>query len=116
MIETLLLGHCQACGAWNFPAQSWGCRACGASGEALQAKPAPAVPVLRNAVTVHAALAPGLPVPCAIGEVELAPGLVEEGLIDVASEDDIKLGCMLRAMHEAGAALPWRFVPTEATR
>ena len=116
MTETLLLGRCPACDAWNFPANSWGCRACGAPGETLRPQAAPAAPVLRNAVTLHAELAPGLPVPCVIGEVELAPGVIEEALIDVASEADLAPGAVLRAVHTAGAALPWRFVPTEAAR
>jgi hypothetical protein len=116
MTETLLLGHCPACAAWNFPANSWGCRACGAPGDSLRAEAAPVAPVLRNAVTLHAELAPGLPVPCIIGEVELAPGVVEEALIDVPSEAGLTLGCALRAVHDPSAALPWRFVPVEAAR
>jgi hypothetical protein len=116
MTESLLLGHCPACNAWNFPANSWGCHACGAPGQSLRALPAPVAPVLLNAITVHAELAPGLPVPCVIGEVELAPGVVEEALIDVASEDALAPGCVLRALHDPAAALPWRFVPAEAAR
>lgn len=109
----LLLGHCQACGAWNFPAESWGCRACGAPTTKLQAKPLPGRAILRNAVTVHAELAPGLPVPCVVGEIELAPGVIEEALLQVASENDVALGAVVEPVHlgEAGGASPWRFVP-----
>jgi uncharacterized protein len=109
----LLLGHCQACGAWNFPAESWGCRACGAANEKLQAKPLPGPAILRNAVTVHAELTPGLPVPCVVGEIELAPGVVEEALLQVASEADVTLGAEVKPVHlgDAGGTGPWRFVP-----
>lgn len=109
----LLLGHCQACGAWNYPAESWGCRVCGAPQASLQARPLPGPAILRNAVTVHAELAPGLPVPCVVGEIELAPGLVEEALLDVADESAVALGAVVEPRHlgEAGGASPWRFVP-----
>jgi uncharacterized OB-fold protein len=107
----LLLGHCQACGAWNFPAESWGCRACGASKEKLQASPPPGPAILRNAVTVHAELVPGLPAPCVVGEIELAPGVIEEALLQVTSEADAPLGTVAKPVHvgEAGGASPWRF-------
>lgn len=109
----LLLGHCQACGAWNFPAQSWGCRACGAPNEKLQPSPLPGPAILRNAVTVHAELAPGLPVPCVVGEIELAPGVIEEALLQVASEAELAPGAEVEPVHlgGAGGASPWRFVP-----
>lgn len=114
----LLLGHCQACGAWNYPAQSWGCRVCGAPAHALQARPAPGPAVLRNLVTVHAELVPGLPVPCVVGEVALAPGLVEEALLDVADESALVPGAVLEPRHlgEAGGVSPWRFAPAAGAR
>lgn len=109
----LLLGHCQACGTWNYPAESWGCRACGAPNRQLQARPLPGPAILRHAVTVHAELAPGLPVPCVVGEIELAPGVVEEALLQVASESEVAPGAEVVPVHlgEAGGASPWRFVP-----
>lgn len=112
----LRLGHCQACGAWNYPAESWGCRVCGASAESLRSEPLPGSAILRNAVTVHAELSPGLPVPCVVGEIELAPGLIEEALLDVADESAVALGAVVEPRHlgEAGGASPWRFVPVGA--
>ena len=109
----LLLGHCQACGAWNYPAESWGCRICGAAREQLQPRPLPGPAILRNAVTVHAELVPGLPVPCVVGEIELAPGVVEEALLQVAHEADVVLGAPVEPVHlgDAGGVSPWRFVP-----
>lgn len=108
---TLQVAHCSICGGYTFPAAAYGCRVCGAAAERLQAVPCPTAPRLRNAVTVYAELAPGLPVPCVIGEVELAPGVVEEALIDAASEAELTLGMALRARAEIDAAgkVQWRF-------
>lgn len=108
----LRLAHCVRCGAHSFPAQAWGCRVCGAPPEALDAVPLPQPPRLKNFVTVHTELAPGLPVPCVIGEVELAPGIVEEALIGVTDESVLALEMPLRAEgteHEGRTR--WRFVP-----
>lgn len=109
----LLLAHCPQCGAYTFPAAVYGCRACGLGADRLQVVPCPTVPRLRNAITVHAELAPGLPVPCVIGEVELAPGVIEEALIDVESEAQLTLGMALqpRAQMNATGKLQWRFSP-----
>lgn len=114
----LRLGHCQACGAWNYPAESWGCRVCGAAADSLRAEPLPGPAILRNAVTVHAELAPGLPVPCVVGEIELAPGLIEEALLDVADEASLTLGAVVEPRHlgEAGGGSPWRFAPVNGGR
>jgi len=115
---TLKLAHCRACGAYTFPAESYGCRVCGAPREQLVATECPQPPRLRNAVTVHAELAAGLPVPCVIGEVELAPGVVEEALIAAESEAALTLGMALRAEGEADeqGRVRWRFVPAEEAR
>lgn len=109
----LLLGHCTACGTWSFPAQAWGCRRCGSP--TLQARPLPAPPRLVNAVTVHTELVPGLPAPCVIGEVQLAPGVVEEALIDATGEDALHPGMVLhaRAGVDANGRLRWLFAPAD---
>ena len=114
----LLLAHCRDCGAWTFPPQAWGCRVCGAPPERLDARPPPQPPLLRQAVTVRSELAPGLPVPCVIGEVKLAPGVVEEAWIDLPGAgmpeaDALAPGSPLRAVprDEADGRTTWRFVP-----
>jgi uncharacterized OB-fold protein len=109
----LRLAECRRCGHHSFPATIYSCRHCGAEDAALQAVTPPDALRLLNFVTVHAELTPGLPVPCVIGEVQLAPGLVEEALIDVASEEALQPGMTLlpRAIDN-GAAISWRFVPT----
>jgi len=113
----LQLAHCRACGAYTFPADAYGCRRCGRD-DTLSAVPLPAPALLRNAVMLHSALAPGLPVPCVIGEVELAPGVVEEALIGVDEAATLSLGMALRAAPRVdadGQRIGWQFVPV-ATR
>ncbi|TWO68471.1 hypothetical protein FN976_22845 [Caenimonas sedimenti] len=116
-VMTLLLALCARCGGHTFPAGTYGCRVCGAPAQQLRPVACEAA-TLRNAVTVHSELAPGLPVPCVIGEVELAPGLIEEALIDVASEAQLTLGMSLRPVcgNDAAGKPLWRFVPAGAAR
>lgn len=100
---TIELARCTLCGGTSFPAQVPGCRHCGAPAAQLRTE-ACATPVrLLNFVTVHAPLAPGLKVPAVIGEVALAPGLVEEALIDVADERALALGMTLAPVWQPGA-------------
>lgn len=109
----LKLAHCSECGTFSFPADIYACRRCGAPRERLEAQPCPAVPRLRNAVTLYVALHPDLPAPCVIGEVELAPGVVEEALIDVPDESAAVLGMELRALAQTleNGTVRWRFAP-----
>jgi len=113
--DTLTLAYCAACGSYTFPANVYACRRCGAAREQLQPRPCPQVPRLRNAVTLHAQLHPDLPVPCVIGEVELAPGVVEEGILDLHDESAAALGMALAAVAHRldDGTLRWRFVPLE---
>lgn len=108
----LPIGHCPACGSYTFPANSWGCRRCG---QALEAVPLPKPAKLINFVTLHAEIAPGLPVPCVIGELEIAPGVVEEALIDVRDESQLALGMTMQAVPRAAeqGAATWGFRPMD---
>jgi uncharacterized OB-fold protein len=107
---SLRLAHCERCGGYGYPATVHGCGRCGAPADALRAVPCPRAPRLLNFTTVHAELAPGLPVPCVIGEVELVPGVVEEALID-ADAASLQPGLPLTA-HAADGG--WRFKPAAA--
>lgn len=117
---TLELARCTACGGTSFPAQVPGCRHCGAAPAQLRAEACAAPVRLLNFVTVHAPLAPGLQVPAVIGEVELAPGLVEEARIDVESESVLTLGMALAPVWQPAAegadsaAGRWVFRPVQA--
>jgi uncharacterized OB-fold protein len=88
-----LLAHCAGCGAFTFPANAYGCRQCGAT--PLEAVALPQTPVLRNFITVHGDVAPGLTPPFVVGEVELAPGVVEEALLAVNDESQLRPGMPL---------------------
>lgn len=107
----LQIGHCPACGSYTFPSTSWGCRRCGQT--PLEAVPLSQPAKLINFVTLHAEIAPGLPVPCVIGELEIAPGVIEEALIDVADESQLALGMTMQAVprNTEQSAAAWAFRP-----
>lgn len=110
----LRAARCGRCAGHSFPAHVPGCRHCGAAPDALETIDCMGAVALRNAVTVHAPLAPGLAVPCVIGEVELCPGVVEEVLIDVSDEAQLTLGMWLRPVWRAakeGEGGNWVFRP-----
>lgn len=109
----LQLAHCAECGSYTYPADVYACRRCGAPRERLQASACPAAPRLRNAVTLYTHLHPELPAPCVLGEVELAPGVVEEAIIAVPDEAATVLGMELDAVSQRleNGALRWRFAP-----
>jgi uncharacterized OB-fold protein len=94
----LLFGQCRACQALTFPANAYGCSACGA--DALSTIERPAEGTLKAVVTLKAQVLPGLDVPQVIGDVEIAPGIVEEVLIE-GTEDGLAPGMKL-----AGVAHP----------
>jgi hypothetical protein len=112
----LELAHCTGCGGWSFPASVPGCRHCGAPAEILQARACPGALRLLNFITVHAPLASGLQVPAVIGEIALAPGLVEEARIDVPDEGALVPGMALAPEWQAGTAEAgsWVFRPVHA--
>lgn len=111
-----LLAHCRQCGTYTFPSNAWGCRACGA--DTLDKVPMPQTPVLRNFITLYGDVVPGLTPPVVVGEVEIAPGVVEEALIAVDDESQLKLDMPMEAIG-ADLADPQRglrFRPLEAPR
>jgi uncharacterized OB-fold protein len=107
----LQLAHCANCATYTFPANAPACRRCGTPGDRLEVRPLPAAPRLRNVITLHAQLHPELKAPCVIGEVELAPGVYEEAIIDVADEAAAPLGAALQAVPHRleDGRLQWRF-------
>lgn len=111
----LLLAQCGACSAWTYPAETWGCRACGAPATSLERLPAPQAPRLLECVTLYSELVPGLAVPCVIGEVQLAPGLVEEARIAAEDASTLAPGLRLRAEAlapaEGTSTVRWQFRP-----
>lgn len=108
--------RCSHCGGLSFPANAPGCMHCGAPiGEADRLL-LPGEGVLLESVTVHVALVPGMPVPSIAGDILLAEGVVEEGVIAVADESLLKPGMRLRAVAEMEAGegvYACRFVPVQ---
>jgi uncharacterized OB-fold protein len=78
----LLFEQCSHCQELTFPAAGYGCASCGAGATRPLARPGKGR--LIAAVTVHAAIVPGLQPPQLIGEVELVPGLIQEVLLEGA--------------------------------
>lgn len=109
---------CGTCGATSFPATAYGCSRCGTARSRCRAGLVHGPFVLRNYVSVHQPLLPALRVPFVVGDVEIAPGIVEEAIIDVASEDALHVGMPLRAVVRAGAppAPALRFVLDDEPR
>jgi uncharacterized OB-fold protein len=109
----LRLAYCAACGTHTWPSSAYGCRRCGSP--VLDAVPLPQDPTLLNFITVHSELAPNLPVPCVIGELELAPGVIEEALIGVPDESVLTVGMKLtpKSQTDNRGVITWRFVPLE---
>jgi uncharacterized OB-fold protein len=110
-----LLAHCGRCGTYTFPSNAWGCRACGADPSQLTPSPMPQVPRLRNFVTIHGDLSPNLKPPAVVGEVELAPGVVEEALLAVGDESLLSLDMELQVIGTDETPLQeLRFAPLGA--
>lgn len=114
----LLAARCSACGVLTFPAASYGCRGCGAAPDGLTRETLSGRGILREFITVHLELVPGLKAPAVIGDVEIADGLVEEVMMGCA-EGDLALGMVVQAVPvEIGGGeerrLACRFVPEGA--
>ena len=108
--------HCPACGGLSFPANAPGCMHCGDPLQGAQTLRRPGGGVLLEYVTLYVPLAPGMAVPSIAGDVRIADGIVEEGVIGVEDEASLRPGMVLRAVAEAREALgvyACRFVPAE---
>jgi len=75
----LLFSSCDACGELTFGAHVYGCRVCGS--ERLRVVTRPGVARLLACVELAAEIVPGIKPPQAIGEIEIAPGVIEEALL-----------------------------------
>ncbi len=116
----LLFLQCGECGALSFPSNAYGCHRCGAASEQGHVVRRPGVATLRQALTVHQNLEPTLTAPYVVGELELADGIVEEGVLAVQDEAAVAVGMTLHAVavpHPQDAQrFVCRFVPTKSVR
>ena len=94
----LLAVRCRECTATSFPATVHGCRRCGADTSALEAVELGGAGILKNFVTLHRDVMAGFPPPAIIGEVEIAPGVVEEVHLLETDEALLARGAIVQAV------------------
>lgn len=108
--------QCSSCDGLNFPANVPGCIHCGdALGDAARLT-RPVTPTLLEYVTLHVPLVPGTEAPSIAGDIELAKGIVEEGVIAVPDEKMIMPGMSLKAVatiRDSDGTYACQFVPAE---
>ncbi|UUC96738.1 hypothetical protein [Comamonas sp. C11] len=94
--------RCPECSALSFPPGLPSCAACGLSLDAVpnQAHEAPCI--LREFVTLHVPLVPGIATPVVLGDIEIAPGVVRQGVLAVDSEAQLTLGQQVEPVFSPG--------------
>lgn len=94
--------QCSACGRLTFPANAPGCMHCGDPLQDAAQVARPGGGTLLEYVTIHVPMVPGMAVPCIAGDIRLAEGIVEEGVIAVPNESGLHLGMELKAVATPG--------------
>ena len=97
--------QCPACGAVNFPANAPGCSHCGDPLTEATRLTRPGQGELLEFVTIHVPLMPGMNAPAIAGDIRIAEGIVEEGVIAVKDEASLRTGMALKAVAEVREAL-----------
>lgn len=113
-----LFAQCPSCQGLSFPANAPGCMHCGNPLSQVQPVARPGGGTLLEFVTLHVAMAPGQQVPSIAGDIRIAEGVVEEGVIAVADESALRPGMDMRAVAvplPAGEVFDCRFVPVEVS-
>ncbi len=108
--------RCGRCEALSFPASVYGCQHCGAPADEGKVEVRPGHGILHNFVTVYADLSPAAKAPYIVGEVELAPGLIEESILTVTSEAELTPGMELHAVAVPDPQLSDQFLCRFAPR
>ena len=106
--------QCNACGGLTFPANAPGCMHCGDPLKGASQVSRPGGGTLLEYVTIHVPMVPGMQVPCIAGDIRLAQGIVEEGVIGVTDESSLQLGMELKAVaatDPSGEVYTCHFVP-----
>lgn len=110
--------RCGACHLLSFPANAPGCVHCGMPLDGAERVRQAGAGTLLEFVSLHVALRPGLVAPSIAGNIRIADGIVEEGVIAVDDESRLTRGMALRAIAvplAAGELYNCRFVPAEET-
>jgi uncharacterized OB-fold protein len=106
--------QCPACGTVNFPANAPGCSHCGDHLAEATRLIRPGQGELLEFVTIHVPLVPGMNAPSIAGDIRIAEGIVEEGVIAVPDESGLRTGMALKAVadvREAQGVYACVFVP-----
>jgi len=104
--------RCAHDGLVSFPPERYGCRRCGARGDALRPMTLAARGAVSDLVVVHRHRGPGPEAPFAIGGIRLDDGVVIRALVAQGAG----VGTRVRAVQiEDAAGVPWlRFEPEGA--
>lgn len=105
---------CTACGTVNFPANAPGCSHCGDPLTQAIRLIRPGQGELLEFVTIHVPLLPGMNAPSIAGDIRIAEGIIEEGVIAVPDESGLRTGMTLKAVadvREAHGVYACVFVP-----
>ena len=117
--RTLVLraGRCAACKELSFPLTRYGCPKCGAEPDQVSEEVMDGRAQLLTFLTIHTKLIPGMTPPVVVGEAEIAPGMIEEIMLD-GTEEHYSDGMMLQAVpveitKGEATMIACRFVPAE---
>jgi uncharacterized OB-fold protein len=108
--------QCPECGTVNFPANAPGCSHCGDPLAEATRLIRPGQGELLEFVTIHVPLVPGMNAPSIAGDIRIAEGIVEEGVIAVPDESGLRTGMALKAVadvREAQGVYACVFVPMD---
>ena len=92
--------QCPACGAATFPANAPGCMRCGDPLTDATKLTRPGQGQLLEFVTIHVPLMPGMVAPAIAGDIRIAEGIVEEGVLAVKDESRLRTGMTLKAIAD----------------
>lgn len=109
---------CDACSRLTFPANAPGCAHCGAPLDSKRQVTRPGGGKLLEFVTLHVPLVPDMPSPMVAGDIEIAEGVFEEGVIAMTNEQQLHIGMQMRAIAvplDLTDTFACRFVPAMTT-
>ncbi|WP_234265926.1 Zn-ribbon domain-containing OB-fold protein [Hydrogenophaga sp. NFH-34] len=99
-----IFSQCLVCGTVNFPANVPGCSHCGNPLTEAPRLTRPGQGELLEFVTIHVPLIPDMQAPAIAGDIRIADGIVEEGVIGVKDDSGLRTGMTLKAIAEVREA------------
>lgn len=110
----MLIKQCPACQNLTFPPTLPTCAVCGQSLDEVSTKATEGPYLLREFVTIHVPLVEGIVPPMTVGDIEIAPGVVRQAVVSVASETELFVGQAMRpelSVSADGSSRQCVFVP-----